>query len=145
MEELKQVILDFLEDHENITLATVAADGRPMAAIVAYANDGPSLYVMTGKNTRKYHNILASNEVGFAAEVEGTDWTNIRSLQMQGHACAVTDSGEIDKAMSLLMEKFPQFANMPPDPEMGVIRIDLTEGYYLDYSMAFGHRDKIVF
>ena len=145
MEGLKQVILDFIEDHENITLATVSPDGRPMVAIVAYASEGPSLYVITGQNTNKYKNILANGNVGFASEVEGTDWTNIRSLQMQGHATAVTDPDEIDKAMTLLMNKFPQFASLPPNPDMGIIRIDITEGYHLDYSQEFGHRDRVVF
>lgn len=39
--------------------------------------------------------------------------------------------------------KFPVAADMPPDPESIMIKIEPEVIYYLDYSIKFGYREQV--
>lgn len=145
MGDIKQKANDFLAAHEHINLATMDAQGKPYAATVAYASDNGVLCFITGKSSHKYRNIEANANVGFTSEVEGGTMQNVKSLQMQGTAAPVTDKEEADRAMGMLLEKFPEMKNMPPDPDMAIVKITLTEGYMLDYTLGFMHRDTVTY
>lgn len=143
MGDIKLKVNDFLAAHEHLNLATADAQGKPYAATVAYASGNGVLYFITGKSTHKYQNIEVNANVGFTSDVEGGTMQNVKSLQMQGTASPVTDKEEADRAMGMLLEKFPQMKGMPPNPDMVMVRITLTEGYMLDYTQGFMHRDAV--
>ena len=44
----------------------------------------------------------------------------------------------------IMVAKFPIVADMPPDPEIIMIKIEPEVIYYLDYSVEFGHREQII-
>ena len=64
---------------------------------------------------------------------------------MEGIVEPVSDKEEADKAMGLLLTKFPQMKNMPPNPDMIILKIKLTEGYMLDWALGFMHRDLVTY
>ncbi len=145
MDELKKKISDFLARHQEINLSTVSANGNPYASVVAYVNGDNFLYFSTVKSSKKALNILSNSNVAFTSVWEMTNWTDIKSIQMQGTAALLTEKEDIEKAMGMLMKKFPEMKDMPPIPNLGFFKLTFTEGYFLDYSVQFMHREKVTY
>ena len=145
MEELKKKISDFLARHQEINLASISANGNPYAAVVAYVNGDNFLYFSTEKSSQKALNILSNPNVAFTSAVEMTNWTDIKSIQMQGTAVLLNEKEDIDLAMGMLLKKFPEMKDMPPIPNLGFFKLTFTVGYYLDYSVQFMHREKVTY
>jgi len=59
----------------------------------------------------------------------------------------VVDPAEAEKAMRLLMQKYPEQASMPlpmPTPaDVRIFRVTPTVVSVLDYSKGFGHTDLV--
>lgn len=72
-------------------------------------------------------------------------WADIKSVQMQGTVALLTGKEDIDRALDMLLKKFPQMADMPPIPDLGFFKLTFTEGYFLDYSLQFMHREKVTY
>jgi hypothetical protein len=64
---------------------------------------------------------------------------------MAAHARAVADPAEVEKAMKLLVSRYPEYAAIPqPSPEEIVIyRLVPKVISVLDYSKGFGHSDLV--
>jgi len=43
------------------------------------------------------------------------------------------------------MKKFPQFANMDPNPNVVLFQVKSSKGFFINYSKGFGHRDEVTF
>ena len=50
---LKRQIVDLLDMHRIMTIATNRADGWPQATVVGYANDGLIIYCFIGRDSQK--------------------------------------------------------------------------------------------
>lgn len=146
MEDIKKKIADFLNNHNEIHLATVDSDFKPWVSTVAYAFDGDkSLYFFTDSNSLKIKNLKGNQDIAFATPSDGNGWLDIVSLQFQGKAYLVTGHNEMESAGALLFAKFPQMAQMPKSQSMTAVRIELTEGYLLDYTKGFMNREKVTY
>ena len=135
----------YLGSHSYLRLATVAGDGRPMAHTVGYVSEGATVYFTTDRRTRKINNIINDARVAYAVDEDYTDWSQIQGVQMEGLAAVIDDESEIQRVMGLFMAKWPEMTELPADFEMALVRIAPEEGYFLDNTVAFGHRDHIVF
>lgn len=62
---------------------------------------------------------------------------------MEGKASIITDEKELREFGEIMVAKFPIAADMPPDPDTIMIKIEPEAIYYLDYSIEFGHREKL--
>ena len=71
----------------------------------------------------------------------------ITGLSMAAHAQAVADPAEAEKALRLLMAKYPRQAGLPlpmPTPaDVRIFRVTPTVISVLDYSKGFGHTDLV--
>ena len=144
--EILEKIKDYLINHEHLNLGTVTAEAKPMVHTVAYASEGAAVYFITHKESRKAGNILNNPAVAYTVDQDNYEnWTKIRGIQAMGTARLVEDRGEAEKASGLLIKKFPQMANLPPDPNMVIFKVEPTEIYYLDNTVSFGHRDQVEF
>lgn len=142
--ESKKKIEEYLAKCPLINLGTVSPDGKPMVHTVGYASHGTTVYFVTQSDTRKAKNIANNPAVAYTADSDHDEnWNEIQGVQMMGTAEVLTDKGEIEKAIKLLVIKFPQMANMPPDPKMIFIKVNPVEAYYLDNTVKFGHRDRV--
>ena len=69
----------------------------------------------------------------------------ITGLSMAAHAHAVTDLSEAEKALRLLMLKYPpQTGPLPPMPspdDIRIFRLTPTVISVLDYTKGFGHSE----
>jgi nitroimidazol reductase NimA-like FMN-containing flavoprotein (pyridoxamine 5'-phosphate oxidase superfamily) len=144
-DEIKQKVVDYLAAHRFLRLATVATDNTPMIHTLGYASEGATIYFLTDRRTRKILNISKNGNVAYSVDEDYPDASMIQGIQMEATASILSDKVEIEKARGLLVKKFPGMAKMPPELDLVFVRIDPREGYFLDYTKGFTHRDKVVF
>ena len=69
----------------------------------------------------------------------------IKGVQMEGHAFLVTMETEAMKLLELMAQKYADMEEMEPYPDLVIVKIEPTRGYFLDNTRAFGHRDMVGF
>ena len=144
-EQIKNKICEYLANHYYLNLATVSPDGRPMAHTVAYVSEREIVYLATNKNTRKVQNIMQNPQVAFTVDEDDPDWFDMKALQVEGKATIVASEEELREVGEIMAAKFPVIADLPPDPDTIMIKIEPAVVYYLDYSIEFGHRESVNF
>jgi general stress protein 26 len=142
-EELIDKINQYLANHYYLNLATVSPQGSPMAHTMAYASKDSVVYLATNKNTRKVQNIMNNRHVAYTVDEDDPDWFDMQALQVEGKASIITDEKELREFGEIMVAKFPIAADMSPDPDTVMVKIEPEVIYYLDYSVEFGHRDKL--
>lgn len=144
---IRKKILDLLEQHRTMTIATLRTDGWPQATTVGYANDGLTLYFLCGPDSQKAANLARDDRVSLTIDHDTPQVMEISGLSMAAHAQFVTDPKEGEKALHLLMQKYPEQASLPlpmPAPaDVSIFRITPTVISVLDYSKGFGHTDLV--
>jgi general stress protein 26 len=143
MEDLKNKVNKYLADHYYLNLATVSPQGNPMAHTLAYVSEEAIVYLATRKNTRKVQNIMHNPHVAYTVDEDDPDWFDMKALQVEGRASIINDEKELREIGEIMVAKFPIVADMPPDPEIVLIKIVPEVIYYLDYSVEFGYRKEI--
>ena len=144
-EILRNKILEVLDQHRIMTVATNRPDGWPQATTVGYVNDGLTLYFLCGRDSQKAQNVARDNRIALTIDRDASDPMAITGLSMAAHAIAVDDSAEMAKAWSLMPAKFPEYAALPmPKPEeIRIYRVTPTVISVLDYGKGFGHSDLV--
>lgn len=143
--ELTSRILGILDRHNNMTIATLRADGFPQATTVGYAHDGMKIYFGCGADSQKARNISRDPRVSVAIDKDHANWDEIEGLSLAGTAARITNPEELEKASSLFLAKFPQleaFAGKDPF-DMVLFRVTPTVISVLDYSKGFGHNELV--
>jgi nitroimidazol reductase NimA-like FMN-containing flavoprotein (pyridoxamine 5'-phosphate oxidase superfamily) len=145
--EIRKKILTLLDQHRNMTIATLRPDGWPQATTVGYANEGLTLYFLCGPDSQKAANLARDNRVSLTIDHDTPQVMEITGLSMAAHAQMVTDPAEGEKALRLLMLKYPDQKSLPlemPTPADGrIFRLTPTVISVLDYSKGFGHTDLV--
>jgi general stress protein 26 len=144
MEDLKKKVNKYLADHYYLNLATASPEGNPMAHTMAYVSEEAVVYLATRKDTRKVQNIMHNPHVAYTVDEDDPDWFDMKALQVEGEASIITDEKELREVGEIMVAKFPIVADMPPDPEIIMIKIEPETIYYLDYSIEFGHREQLI-
>ncbi|KKB80209.1 pyridoxamine 5'-phosphate oxidase [Devosia soli] len=144
---LRTKILDLLDKHRILTLATLRPDGWPQATTVGYVSDGLTLYFMTGKETQKAKNLARDNRVSLTVDSDTADPTAITGLSMAARAISVSDKARIrDVLFTELPKKYPEYTASMKDMDIsGVAVFELRPEVIsvLDYSKGFGHADMV--
>ena len=145
-ETLRRKILDLLESHRVMTLATLRPDGWPQATTVGYANDGLTLYFLCGRDSQKAANLARDDRVSLTVDDDTPQVMQITGLSMAARAVKVVDRREAEKAMRLLLARYPEQASLPgpmPDvDEVCIVRLTPTVISVLDYSKGFGQEPR---
>lgn len=140
-------ILALLDEHRIMTLATLRPDGWPQATTVGYGNDGLTLYFLYGFESQKSANLARDNRVSLTIDHDSPQVMEITGLSMAARAEAVTDPAEGEKALRLLMAKYPEQRSLPlpmPRPaDVGIVRLTPVIIAVLDYTKGFGHTDLV--
>lgn len=138
----RALILDLLQRHQVLTLATLREDGWPQATTVGYVNEGLTLYVATGADAQKVRNIGASSKVSVAVNGASPDWTRLQGLSMAATAEVMTSRSEILRVARLVNRKFPtlaEFSNPERDRGWAFVKIVPQVISVIDYTKGFGH------
>lgn len=143
--EFKQQIIDLLDQHRIMTIATNRPDGWPQATIVGYANAELAIYCFIGRTGQKFANISRDPRVSLAIGNDYPQPLQIKGLSIAGRAGEVTDRDELKRVMDLLLKRYPEYASMPlPEPGLiAVLRIVPEIVSILDYSKGFAHTDLV--
>lgn len=143
--ELRDNILGILARHNNMSVATLRADGFPQVTTVGFANDGLKIYFGCGATSQKAQNLRRDPRVSAAIDEDHVDWNEIEGISLAGTAASVTDPAELAKASGLFLAKFPQIAAFGGiDPfNMTLFCIVPSIISVLDYSKGFGHTDLV--
>jgi nitroimidazol reductase NimA-like FMN-containing flavoprotein (pyridoxamine 5'-phosphate oxidase superfamily) len=147
-ETIKQKILSLLDSHRNMTIATLRLDGWPQATTVGYGNDGLTLYFLCGPDSQKAANLARDDRVSLTIDDDTPQVMEISGLSMAAHAQRVVDPAEGEKALRLILLKYPPQSNltipMPKPADIRIFRVMPTVISVLDYSKGFGHTDLVI-
>jgi uncharacterized protein YhbP (UPF0306 family) len=114
-EALRDTISRFLQNHNTLSLAT-AGRTEPWAASVFYASDDAlHLYFVTDPTTHHGQDLTRNSRVAGTINADCADWTQIRGLQLSGHAAQVS-AEDRPAALAIYLDKFPAVARMMDDP-----------------------------
>lgn len=156
----KTRILNLLEQHRVLALATMRPDGWPQATLVGYVNDGFMLYCFVSRNSQKLANIRVNPRVSATLGSDAPRPNEIRGLSLAGQCFEATDAGEVDFASELRLRRYPEYQQVPapvlqgelhrlssaPDMKsVALLRIEPQIISILDYAKQFGHSELIAF
>lgn len=146
-EEIRRKILTLLDQHRIMTIATLRPDGWPQATTVGYANEGLKLYFLCGQDSQKAANLARDGRVSLTIDHDTPQVMDITGLSMAARAQRVIDSAEAEKALRLLMQKYPEPKSIPfPMPkaeDVAIFCVTPKVISVLDYSKGFGHTDLV--
>ena len=74
-------VLDYLQSHNTLTLATASPTGLPHAATEMYVNDGLILYFCTDPETTTARQIEQNPAVSFTIDDYNPDWSKTKGIQ----------------------------------------------------------------
>jgi nitroimidazol reductase NimA-like FMN-containing flavoprotein (pyridoxamine 5'-phosphate oxidase superfamily) len=142
---LKKLILQIIEGHRVLTLATLRPDGWPQATTVGYASEGMIIYFLCGAASQKAANLAYCNKVSLTIDDDADNVMDLKGVSMAATAAFITDPAAASKIFRMLMTKYPAAKDMPePDPAtVRYIRLTPKVISVLDYSKGFGHTDQV--
>jgi nitroimidazol reductase NimA-like FMN-containing flavoprotein (pyridoxamine 5'-phosphate oxidase superfamily) len=145
--EIQAKVLQLLDQHRVMSVATLRPDGWPQVTTVGYVNEGLTLYFLCGLDSQKAKNLARDDRVSLTIDHDSPQIMEIAGLSMAAHAQAVTDREEAEKVIRMLPLKYPAQVSFPlpmPRPEdVRIFRVTPTVISVLDYSKGFGHTDLI--
>lgn len=146
-QDMKDKILELLDQHRIMTVATLRPDGWPQATTVGYVNEGLTLYFLCGLDSQKAKNLARDDRVSLTIDHDTPDLMAITGLSMAAHATPVSDRAEAEKVLRMLPLKYPDAVSVPgpmPTPdEVRIFRVTPKLISVLDYSKGFGHTDLV--
>jgi general stress protein 26 len=142
-----ETISSYLKEHSILTLATVDSEGKPVLDTLDYMWTGKSLFFFTDARSRKAANIKNNSYVAAIVTDQNSEFFNVKSIEICGQARKTDNPAEIQAYMQNFMSRRPQFASLPPNPEMQmnmqVYEISPIKARMLDNTIAPGNIDEI--
>jgi uncharacterized protein YhbP (UPF0306 family) len=154
--ELRKIILNYLESHHTLSLATVGAGGVPHAASLFYVNRGLKLYFVTSPASRHGLNLTQNAQVSATIDEDYDCWRLIKGIQMEGVVKTVGGIWENGRLALSFVKKFPDVADFFSAPQkLGEKIFSKVEGvgfyelipsriYFIDNERGFGHREELL-
>lgn len=144
---IRQKIVALLNKHRVMTVATLRPDGWPQATTVGYVNVGMTIYFLCGLDSQKAANLAIDDRVSLTIDDDPPQVMDIQGLSMAARAQLVLAPEEAQKALQLLMARYPTQKSMPiampKADEVRVFRVVPSIVSVLDYSKGFGHTDLV--
>lgn len=139
-EALRARVIDVLERHNTMALATVRPDGFPQNTIVNYIHDGLTLYFACDAAAQKAGNIKIDNKVSIAIASETENFYRLYGLSMSGLATRILDKEKADRITLELFRRLPRSRRfVPEDPNsLAVFSIEPVAVSLIDFAAGFG-------
>jgi general stress protein 26 len=136
--DLKAKVLELLDAHRIMAVATLRPDGWPQATMVGYIHDDLTLYFAVARTSQKFANIERDRRISIAIGRDGPD--TISGLSMAARAFEVTDFAEIERLNRLLHQRYPeQTVFAPREASAAILRATPTVISVIDQSKDPGH------
>ena len=145
---IEKQIVDLLNGHRIMTIATLRPDGWPQATTVGYVNEGMTMWFLCGLDSQKAKNLAHDNRVSLTIDHDTPDIMAITGLSMAARAHRVTDRTEAKKIIDSMPAKYADAPAAPslkmPEPEeVALFRVAPELISVLDYTKGFGHTDLV--
>ncbi len=146
-ETIKRTVLDLLDRHRIMSVATLRSDGWPQATTVGFVNEGLRLYFLCGLDSQKAQNLARDDRVSLTINDDPADIMQITGLSMAGHARQVEDSAEAARLIALMPLRYPDSPPLPmamPTPDqVRIFCVTPSIISVLDYRKGFAHSDLV--
>jgi nitroimidazol reductase NimA-like FMN-containing flavoprotein (pyridoxamine 5'-phosphate oxidase superfamily) len=142
---------EVVNGHNLLRIATIDPGGLPCVRSVDYAagDDENVLYFITQKDSRKVLQIKDNGNIAFTIDHDCPTWEDLQKLKYikgTGTAVLIENPQEMEKAMGLLMQKFPFLKDLPGDPsDLVGIKVELKEVFVTDNTIQFGYTEAITY
>jgi len=134
--ELPPHVLDYMEAHQTLTLATASASGVPRATTLLYVNRGPALYLWVRPETTTARHVEQNPLASFAIDEYSEDWRQTTGVQGNGECGVVLDGEEIARAALLFGQKFPSVASGSSTMGIYFLKLVPTQLQFIDNTRA---------
>lgn len=145
--EIEKRILELLDDHRIMTVATLRPDGWPQATTVGFVNEGLTLYFLCGRDSQKAANLARDDRISLTIDHDTPQIMEISGLSMAARAHLVTDRSEAERVLAMLPTQYPEQSSLPgPMPgvdDVRIFRVAPKVISVLDYTKGFGHTDEV--
>ncbi len=146
---LHECVLEFLQAHHVVTLATIG-DAKPWAAAVLYASEGFTLFWLSAPTSRHSLELARNPKVAATIQEDCSDWSLIKGVQMEGVAAEISGN-EAKSVRACYEQKYPLVGNLAQTPASIVAALAKASWYklvperlwFIDNSVAFGHREQL--
>lgn len=102
----------FLATRHVVVLATVQADGSPLAMPMWFLPDPAAVTMLSVANTQKVRNLRRDPRVSVVAETSGADGGDIRGVSLQGRAEFIEDGPERRALVERFHARYPGLARL---------------------------------
>jgi PPOX class probable F420-dependent enzyme len=123
-------------------LATIDSDGRPHLVPVCFVLDDETLYSAvdrkpkTSTRLRRLDNIRQHPAVAVLVDHYEEDWSRLWWVRLRGEARVIEAGRERDRGFGLLLEKYAQYREAPPDGPVIVVSVDEWRGWTASETMS---------
>jgi uncharacterized protein YhbP (UPF0306 family) len=152
-EDLRRQILNYLESHNTMTLAT-CRESTPWAATVFYASDDLRLYFFSAPETRHCQNLRENPRVAVTVQEDYRDWRKIKGIQLEGRVVLLDSVIEKAKAAAIYARKYPEVMKVFTNPAGGLfyqafLKVKFycvvpERVFYIDNEQGFGKRQELM-
>src|SRR5438270_1126761 len=134
-------VLEFLQGHQTLTLATASPGGVPRASTFLYVSDGPNLYFWSRATTTTARQLQQNPMVAFTIDEYTEDLNQTRGVQGFGECSVMLRGEQIAQVADLFGQKFP---SLSPGSTMSIsfFRITPTEIQFIDDTSASGPSER---
>ncbi len=118
---------DLLTQGRVARLGTADRTGRPLVVPVCYAWDGRHVYSAIDakpkrtRQLRRLRNIAENPQVSLVVDHWDEEWTRLCYVIVEGRAAVLRGGTEFERAVGLLLAKYPQYRTLGLDRESGTI------------------------
>jgi nitroimidazol reductase NimA-like FMN-containing flavoprotein (pyridoxamine 5'-phosphate oxidase superfamily) len=127
-------IRDLIQSNNLCVLAT-ASKGEPHCSLMSYAtdNDSHEIYMVTQRETKKYHNLKGNPSVSLLIDTRQTDNKNrIKALTITGTFQSSIDENKKSIIRAHLLERHPNLKEFVDDPTVEIIVVQVKALKLLD-------------
>ena len=116
-------------------LATAGPDAMPHIVPITFATDHDTLYFAVDAkpkrtpNLKRLQNIAANPAVSVLVDSYEDDWTRLWWVRVDGTARIVEDAAESERAIDLLVKRYPQYRHTRPQGPVVAISMDRLSGW----------------
>jgi PPOX class probable F420-dependent enzyme len=120
------------------SLASLDPAGRPHLVPVCFALDGERLVSAVDEKPKRSRrlqrlaNVRANSQVALLVHHYEDDWRRLWWVRLRGRARVVEDGAEVERAVRLLAEKYPQYRARPPGGPILEVEVEEWRGWSAD-------------
>lgn len=152
---LRAQALQYLADHNTVSLATMGSEGL-WASTVFYANVDFTLYFLSEPKTVHIRNVVENPFIAATVNEDYKNWQQIKGIQMSATCGEVTGKRELARALAIYLKKYPFVAQfLSPGQflkgvqvaghalDVRLYRLTPTSLLFLDNERGFSNRQEI--